>query len=398
MSLIHRVGVSVLAGALLSIACGATRDLQLQPDGGDSTPPPPPSFEPPPDGSVPVDVQEAGLLSYCPSSECPEGRTTCLISRFRCDVDLRTDRNNCGACGNACPAATSNEVYECVDGTCAMKCKAGALDCDGLVDNGCETRASNRNHCGACGNACPPGEPCMLQSTSLGDYGCGCKPGQLYCGSCINPKRDDENCGGCDIACDPSGDGGAAYPNMYNGCLDSKCDPQKCRPNWGNCDGKLENGCETDIRTSENCGGCGIQCAPGQECRLDVWGVPQCMCAAGQTFCSSGCTDGLCTGACFDLSSDRENCGACLNSCSAFDGARSLGVCTFGVCSRKCLAGWADCNGNEADDCEVNTDSDPLNCGGCGIVCDAVAGQACVRGRCVVKPCDVEEPDAGEVK
>jgi hypothetical protein len=66
----------------------------------------------------------------------------------------------------------------------------------------------------------------------------------------------------------------------------------------------------------------------------------------------------------------------------------SFGVCNYGTCSRHCIDGRADCNGNPSDDCETNIDNDPENCGGCGIVCDAVAGQACVGGRCVVEPCN----------
>ena len=52
-----------------------------------------------------------------------------------------------------------------------------------------------------------------------------------------------------------------------------------------------------------------------------------------------------------------------------------------------CNEGRADCNNSQSDGCEVNIDSDPRNCGACGHVCDAVAGQACVAGRCVVEPC-----------
>jgi hypothetical protein len=57
------------------------------------------------------------------------------------------------------------------------------------------------------------------------------------------------------------------------------------------------------------------------------------------------------------------------------------------------VEGRADCNGNLEDSCEVKIDSDPYNCGACGVVCDAVAGQACVHGRCAVEPCP--EQDAG---
>ncbi|AKU95633.1 hypothetical protein AKJ09_02297 [Labilithrix luteola] len=64
------------------------------------------------------------------------------------------------------------------------------------------------------------------------------------------------------------------------------------------------------------------------------------------------------------------------------------------MCRLDCGTGRANCNGNQSDACETNIDSDPNNCGGCGITCNAVAGQACVQGRCVVEPCD-DTVDAG---
>ncbi|AKU95956.1 hypothetical protein AKJ09_02620 [Labilithrix luteola] len=39
----------------------------------------------------------------------------------------------------------------------------------------------------------------------------------------------------------------------------------------------------------------------------------------------------------------------------------------------------------------MNTDSDPNNCGACGKVCDAIAGQAWIHGRCAVEPCKEQE-------
>lgn len=349
---------------------------------------------------------EVGFTLYCPSSECPADRTTCPDSRFRCDVDLMTDRDNCGGCGLACPRETASEMFECVEGRCVMACTGvpTALDCDGVPDNGCEIKDLNDDHCGACGNKCSdPDKPCVYRAL-VGDIGCGCKPGQALCKTpftrCVNATDDDENCGACGNACDPNGDGDAGVPHdtFYFGCYSGQCGHLKCMPTLANCDGDKSNGCETSVLTAENCGGCGVACAPGQDCRLDDYGSPQCMCPAGETFCPTWCFDGICSGACFNLASDRNHCGACGSSCAPSGSINSIGTCTYGMCNRQCMKGWADCNGNETDQCETNIDSDPMNCGGCGKVCDAVAGQACVGGSCVVEPCDSPARDAGPVE
>lgn len=349
--------------------------------------------------------EEAGLTSYCPSNKCPAGHTTCPASRFPCDVDLQTDRQNCGACGVTCPVETNGETYECVAGRCVLHCVANplTLDCDGIDENGCETRPGTNENCAACGDRClDPAKPCVNRNPGLGpaDYGCGCVGDLIYCNeNCTSPKRDDENCGACGTKCDRSGDGLPARANAYYGCENSECGHLKCEDGWADCDGNPLNGCETPIGTSENCTTCGDSCAPDQRCAVDTLTFKtQCLCPAGKTFCSQGCIGDLCFGACFDLASDLLACGACGVRCVAQTGQSTEGVCTFGVCSTICSHGRADCNGNSADGCEVNTDSDPRNCGACGNVCDAVAGQACVGGRCMVEPCDQGQPDGGETR
>lgn len=380
-----------LCGAIAPSACTVRTEESL----GFQAPAPSSFVEP--EASTPP--EEAGLTQYCPSDQCPKGHTTCPLSNFRCDVNLLTDRNNCGACGVVCPVSAKGATFECVDGACAMSCtpESMAEDCDGIVDNGCETPIVDNDNCKTCGNKCPADKACV--DRGLYDIGCGCKAGDTYCPEsypvCIDTSFDDANCGGCGNLCDPNQGGGPPpYANTYYGCAESKCGAVKCTQYHGDCDGDVElNGCETEVVTNDNCGACGIKCQPGEECRFMVlFGAPPmlaCMCPAGQTFCPFGELDGIPAGKCYDLKSDNTSCGACGNVCS-WDGSRK---CVYGVCRLNCFEGTADCNGSEGDGCEVNTNSDPNNCGACGNRCDAVAGQACVGGRCVVEPCD--EVDAG---
>ena len=335
------------------------------------------------------------LIAYCPSNKCPPGWTTCPGSRFPCDVNLRVDPNNCGACGNACPT-TSAGIFSCVEGTCGMTCPTSLFDCDGLVDNGCETSASNDLNCGACGNACPADKPCLLQDPSKPDVGCGCPPGKVNCAGCRDMTADDQHCGACDNQCDPTGGPGAPqYPNMVYGCSQSECGHARCKPYFQDCDSEKENGCETSIVTDDNCGGCGNVCPAGQHCYLNPENneMPECLCAGDLTPCLRP-YEGHSEAQCVDLKSDAKNCGACGVVCEAAASPWMRRDCDYGTCVSRCEENHADCNGNEADGCEIDTRSDPRNCGGCGIVCDAVAGQACVAGKCVVERCD--QLDAGE--
>jgi hypothetical protein len=138
-----------------------------------------------------------------------------------------------------------------------------------------------------------------------------------------------------------------------------------CPPGLADCDGNGGNGCETDITTTDNCGGCGVVCAGDTP-----------LCDAGQ--CKS-CQDVYageltCNGACVDPTYDSNNCGGCSVACS---GDKSM--CAGGQCVDWCeyYYGGRTCNGS----C-VYPDSDRYNCGGCGVVCPGSA-PLCNAGQCV---------------
>jgi len=338
------------------------------------------------------------LISYCPSSQCPPGWTTCPDSRFPCDTNVLADPRNCGACGNACPAATGYELFSCNEGACRMQCNAapGVKDCDGLIDNGCESSPLDPANCGACGVACAVGQTCKWLDSTLSEVGCECPPGEIDCGICRDPNTSDGHCGACNNECDPEGRPGAPrYPNTYYGCGGAECGKLKCFPSYRDCDGDLENGCETWVETDDHCGECGNACGAGTKCRVDDETKKlACLCGQGFEFCETREREGAPIGICVDVSSDANNCGGCGVSCGA-GAPNRVPKCDYGKCILGCIEGWEDCNGAESDGCEVDARSDPRNCGGCGITCDLTLGQACVAGKCVVEPCD--RVDAGEV-
>jgi len=116
--------------------------------------------------------------------------------------------------------------------------------------------------------------------------------------------------------------------------------------------------CTVTSGDPSNCGTCGNACVTGASCVSGVCGTVAC--SPGQVLCGSTCTD---------VTSDVNNCGACGLVCSTNN---DLPLCVTGLCKvAKCTLGFADCNNNPADGCEININGDASNCGGCGVVCSS---------------------------
>ncbi|WP_437930067.1 MXAN_6577-like cysteine-rich protein [Sorangium sp. So ce291] len=200
--------------------------------------------------------------SACGSDEAPA--QICDVPYFDCDgvcVALGSDPDNCGACGDECPAGAS-----CVNGACeapsqgsgaggaggtddtAVGGGGGAPDCGGertmeRCDGVCVDTRTDPNHCGKCGEQCDPGRACagsLCRRT--------CLEGLTDCaGSCVDTNADPLHCGGCDRACDPgrpceegscgcsvapSEDIGAVAPQQVTGTTRDAADTRALSCSW----------------------------------------------------------------------------------------------------------------------------------------------------------------------
>jgi len=92
--------------------------------------------------------------SACQVQSCTTNYANCDNAAANgCEVNLRTNLNNCGACGTACTNA--HGATSCNASACVPSCSTGWGDCDASRPNGCETQLNSTTNCGTCGNVCP---------------------------------------------------------------------------------------------------------------------------------------------------------------------------------------------------------------------------------------------------
>jgi hypothetical protein len=160
---------------------------------------------------------------------------------------------------------------------------------------------------------------------------------------------------------------------------------QSCNPGFNDCDMSPANGCEINTQTNPaDCGNCGSVCTVPNATPACVNG----MCAVGT--CNMGYTDcdGMVSNGCeTNTGADTSNCGTCMHVCALPNAAQSCnnGLCTIGACNN----GYANCNNTQSDGCEIDTNTDPLNCGACNKQCFVANGTAgCMNGMCTVASCN----------
>jgi hypothetical protein len=157
----------------------------------------------------------------------------------------------CKTVGKPCERKSDCCTGRCKNGTCKCsgfggRCEdlghcCGTLTCCGGF---CLATDSDENNCGACGNECPAGEGCddgrccTREGNACGETAECCFGGTLTTccdGACIDTFRDGSNCGGCGTAC-PSGDicfNGECCLDIGAACLvaDNRCcGNRQCKP------------------------------------------------------------------------------------------------------------------------------------------------------------------------
>jgi hypothetical protein len=208
-----------------------------------------------------------------------------------------------------------------------------------------------------------------------------CKSGKKCCnGTCADLDSDAAHCGSCGNACD-SGVNSTAV------CKKGVCS-LTCDKGYADCDYQPFNGCEINVLGNPlHCGDCKTAC-------LFANAAPACdqgKCAIAQ--CTKGfadCDKDVKNGCEVDLGSDPSNCSACGNKCSP--AAHVTATCQAGKCgSGACDKGFGDCNADPKDGCEADFQKDSAHCGDCGTDCSgfvvANGTPACVAGFCGVGQC-----------
>ena len=300
------------------------------------------------------DVHRLGLCG----SSCGNGEHLCGAACVS-----SASAQTCGASCAPC-SVPANATATCNGTSCGYVCLQGFADCDGNAANGCESDLSRASNCGACGNVCPASAPLCAAAGGSSSCSTGCSsPTPARCGSsCTDTATDVNNCGACGNAC-PAPVGGTAV-----------CNSAQCGSACPGGDHLCGTAC-VSVTSTQSCGG---SCAP---CAVPANGRATC----DGTSCGFACLAGFadCDGnpgnGCETSITTINNCGQCSNVCVV--GAHSTGAtCVQATCGQMCSPGFADCNGNPSDGCEVATASDGANCGGCGLACSV--NQACSMGAC----------------
>ena len=318
--------------------------------------------DPPVNDGMPCTIQRA--RAACTSGQCQ--LIACSPGYADCDDDVAdgceasvTSPTNCGACGSSCSEGPHSQAV-CRNRTCELRCDKGYADCDGDAATGCERYVlTDANNCGSCGKTCERQEGCISGACTTAT----CQAGYADCdrstktGCEVNLTSDPHNCGACGHVCDTA--------NGTAGCADGECTIASCAAGYADCNHVVGDGCEIDLTTDlANCGGCALGCAPPNGTGACAGGS----CAISR--CNAGfadCDGNLSNGCEISLAADTGNCGSCGHMCVL---PNATPVCTSGTCAvGTCNTGHADCNGLPADGCEATTLTELNNCGACGNAC-----------------------------
>ena len=298
---------------------------------------------------------------------CGEGMTCaqghCVV--WKCDkenerlcddkcIDVTQDPLNCGGCGHNCadnrPPHVTDEVA-CANRQCVYTCEAGYDNCgsDGTME--CVDLTWDRNHCGACGEACGPKAYCMASTCKFVSCSMDCttlphaSAVQCVSGECQIKKCEtgyyllenvcetdtDDNCGSYGNKCQ--------VPNGTSHCQNGTC---------------ITTGCDVGFHQEENyCTGDDLNSCGGTDCTaIPGWLSGLCE----DTSCkATGCQPGFYLDGSTCKSNDQNNCGEKGKECTVSNGTStcdtSTGTCTTPVCNTGYYLDGTTCKSNDQNNC-----------------------------------------------
>ncbi|PVH72478.1 hypothetical protein DL98DRAFT_539162 [Cadophora sp. DSE1049] len=183
--------------------------------------------------------------------------------------------------------------------------------------NTCKNLATDRDNCRTCGTQCPPFNTCEQGVCQPPALQCGT---QTKCGAtCKDTQTDNNNCGFCGQSCTEG----------YT-CQAGSCERETCHAGGGIQGGFCQGVCVDSQTNNRNCGLCGRDisvvlylCGDGSRYTCDAGNcVEQPVCVLPDFRIGF-----VCSGECKDVRNDRDNCGACRNTCPAGDTCVEL-ACT----------------------------------------------------------------------
>ncbi len=278
------------------------------------------------------------VTGECVASECVTGYDVVLgrcEAKTSCeDPDthyyngecIDNDLSNCGKHNNRCADITGWKDGKCDKGVCDPDdCVVGYhLDAEGKA-----CVADDTDNCGSVGRKCGGGQVC-----TAGDCKDNCGSGEVRCEtggivSCADPKTSMTYCG-ANATC-------SSYDTCTDGkvCIDGKCKQTSCSGDTTLCVVGKENQCiNLTTNNANHCGACNLKC------------------------------------------SDQKVSHATSNACSS------------GKCQYTCDTNYKNCGSAEVPNCiaEANLQTDPNNCGNCGVKCNA--DEYCSAGGCKKSTCD----------
>lgn len=257
--------------------------------------------------------------------------------------------------------------------------------------------------------ACAEGQSRCVNGTAIAD----CQDDgtwasvSRYCGRgvCIEDAGDSARCdtsclpgshiceGRWLLVCDEKGESYLRVEECRFNCLEPEGEGrcvEACNGEDDDADDIVDEGYPVGERCAVGVGGCEqagqLRCNEAGDsvlCSADPADPQEESCNGADDDCDGDIDEG------FELDEDRQNCGACGNSC---DLPNSVTFCNVGVCEFvRCEDGWADCNDSrEPDGCESPGACGPDICDGVDddgddIVDEDHVPQVCGEGACTVE-------------